>query len=54
MFRTIDNHTLRRFETQLRQEGRSEATIEKYLRDVRRFCLYAGIGEEITKEIVIE
>lgn len=53
MFRTIDNQALRRFEALLEEEERSEATIEKYLRDVRKFCLYAGIGVEITKEMVI-
>lgn len=42
---------IHRFERDLREEEKSENTIEKYLRDVRAFALYAD--GEITKETVI-
>ena len=41
------------FEKYLRQEEKSNITIEKYLRDVEKFSKFAG-GKEVTKEIVIE
>lgn len=41
------------FAKHLRREERSAATQEKYLRDVRAFCAYAG-GAEVTKELVVE
>lgn len=40
------------FANYLRQEEKSAATQEKYLRDAQAFCVYAS-GEEITKELVI-
>jgi len=41
------------FELHLREEERSEATIEKYLRDVRRFYVFAE-DKEITKELIVQ
>lgn len=42
-----------RFELHLRNEERSKATIEKYLRDVRRFQIFAE-NREITKELIVQ
>lgn len=53
MGRTINRDMMCRFELLLRENERSGATIEKYLRDVQRFLLFAGIGTEITKETAI-
>lgn len=36
----------------LKEEEKSNATIEKYLRDVKRFALYMN-GQQITKELVM-
>lgn len=41
------------FEVYLTQEEKNSITIEKYVRDVRRFSKFAG-HHDITKEIVIE
>jgi len=41
------------FKEHLLHEERSGATIEKYLRDVRRFKAFAG-GREINKELVVQ
>ena len=41
------------FEKWLREEEKSDATIEKYLRDVERF-LHFLVGRELTKEAVLE
>lgn len=54
MNRKIDNDVISQFKKQLTQEERAPATIEKYLRDVKKFCSFAGIGVEITKETAIE
>ena len=43
---------IKEFADYLRQEEKSAATQEKYLRDVRSFCVYAD-GNEITKELVV-
>ena len=53
MDRKIDVDVLNRFKGHLTEEERSPATIEKYLRDVKKFSSFAGIGVEITKETVI-
>ncbi len=42
----------KRFEHYLREEEKSENTIEKYIRDIRAFIAYLG-GTEVTKEAVI-
>ena len=44
---------IKEFASYLRREEKSEATQEKYLRDVQSFCVYAD-GSEITKELVVE
>ena len=44
--------TIKEFADYLCHEEKSIATREKYLRDVRAFCVFAG-GSEITKELVI-
>lgn len=43
---------IEKFERFLRREEKSENTIEKYMRDVRAFAIYAD-DEKITKETVI-
>lgn len=40
------------FRDYLQQEEKSNATMEKYLRDVRMFCAYAG-DRELTKELAV-
>lgn len=47
------NETVNAFAQYLRQEEKSVATIEKYLRDIRVFRLYAA-EKNITKEVVME
>lgn len=44
---------LKEFREELVRQERARATIEKYLRDVRSFCRFAGDGSEVTKETVI-
>lgn len=51
--RTVTNDNLLQFEFFLKNDERSAATIEKYLRDVRHFCAFIGT-DEITKERVME
>ena len=41
------------FEEYLRQEEKSDITIEKYLRDVTKFSKFVGCNN-VTKETVIE
>jgi len=48
----ITNKRLSAFENCLRAEEREPATIEKYLRDVRFFAVWAG-GRGVTKELAI-
>lgn len=48
----IAKEILKEYERYLVYEEKSRLTVEKYLRDVVRFCEYC-IGQEITKEIVI-
>lgn len=48
----LSSEEIRRFEYYLCREEKSDATQEKYLRDVRAFWLYAG-GTDITKDLVI-
>lgn len=43
---------IQEFANHLSREEKSDATQEKYLRDVQAFCVYAG-GQEITKELVV-
>ncbi len=53
MNRIITNSMIGDFESYLRSDEKSENTIEKYLRDVRAFCVFAGINE-ICKTVVME
>lgn len=48
--RTLTNRHLEDFEKQLRQNEKSEATIEKYLRDAKYFLNYTE-EKEVTKEM---
>ena len=48
----VNEAILKRYARQLRMEEKSRATVEKYLRDVRRFGLWLS-GQEITKERII-
>ena len=50
--RTITNSLLKKFREHLILEERSDATIEKYCRDVSVFAVFAD-GAEITKELAI-
>lgn len=52
MKRIMTEEMLAGFREHMREEERSENTIHKYLRDVRKFMDYAQ-GEEITKSLVI-
>ncbi len=49
---TLTNKRIQEFANFLCREEKSEATQEKYLRDVRAFCVYAS-GGEITKESMV-
>ncbi len=49
---TLTNEGIREFAKFLCREEKSVATQEKYLRDVRAFCVYAA-GSEITKELMV-
>lgn len=49
----IEYKTLNAFEMFLRNEERSAATIEKYMRDIRCFAAFVGT-EEVCKQIVME
>ena len=54
MKRIADNFALTSFRTYLADAERAPATIGKYLRDVKKFYSFSGIGAEITKETTIE
>lgn len=51
--RKIGPNDLRRFEVYLRQEERSAATLEKYIRDVRGFIEHIG-SKELSKQSVLD
>lgn len=51
--RRIQIEDLQKFETFLRNEEKSEATVDKYMRDVRCFAEFSG-GNDITKQSVME
>ncbi len=48
----ISDTLINSFETYLKDEEKSQNTIEKYIRDIKLFCIYAG-NKEITKELTI-
>ena len=50
--RYINSEIIRRFQKHLMEEEKSDATIEKYIRDVKAFVSYIN-GAAITKETVI-
>lgn len=50
--RYLEAEQMRMFEIELRQEEKSEATVEKYLRDVGVFCRFVR-NEEVTKGVVM-
>ena len=50
--RCLTKTQIDKFANYLRNEEKSTATQEKYLRDVRAFCRYTG-DTEISKEMVI-
>ncbi len=54
MMRIITPETLKKYELHLRMEEKSKGTIEKYMRDIRRFALFMPLNKEIDKEMVIE
>jgi len=41
------------YEEYLRQEEKSSATIEKYLRDIRHLCTYLAGKKELNKEVIM-
>ena len=51
--RIIDVSAAGAFQRFLQEQKRSAATVEKYLRDVRRFAMFAE-KREVTKELVME
>ena len=53
MKRILGSEKAREFEFHLRNEERSEATIEKYMRDVRAFTSFV-CGREVAKQIVLD
>ena len=53
MERIITNSMIRDFENYLRSDEKSDNTIEKYIRDVRAFCMFAE-AREISKAVVME
>ena len=53
MERIITNLMIGDFENYLRSDEKSENTIEKYLRDIRTFCVFSG-SREISKSVVME
>ena len=50
---TITNETMKSFCDFLKEQERSSRTIEKYIRDARRFSEYIG-NEELTKPLVLQ
>lgn len=50
--RIITSEIVKQFEKYLREEEKSENTIEKYIRDIRAFMVYVG-ENKVTKETVI-
>ena len=50
--RFIDSQVIIDFQSYLKSEEKSSATVEKYIRDVKAFAVYLG-GGELTKEAVI-
>lgn len=51
--RKITTELIENFKKYLMREEKSKATIEKYIRDISSFCLWAE-GKELKKELVLE
>lgn len=51
--RLLEAKKLVEFESFLKSEERSGATVEKYMRDIRHFVNFSG-GKEITKQSIVE
>ena len=51
--RNLDLKCLKKFETYMRNEEKSAATIEKYMRDLRGFFAFLE-SKELSKETVLE
>lgn len=49
----VTENLLEDFRTYLREEERSQATIDKYTRDIRKFKKYLGADNQITREKVL-
>lgn len=49
----VNEGMLRKFEGYMHDDEKSKATIEKYIRDVKRFMAFAG-GRELAKSLIIE
>ena len=49
---TLDKKVMERFEEKLREEEKSKATLEKYMRDARAFAAFLG-DAPVTKEAAI-
>ena len=50
--RKITKQMITEFESELRNDEKSELTVEKYLRDVRRFIAFSS-GDQIDKSLVL-
>ena len=48
--RILNEQRIEEFRAYLQQEEKSEATIDKYIRDARAFCAFSG-GTGVTKEL---
>lgn len=51
--RRLSENSIQQFKQFLIKDEKSTATVEKYLRDARAFCVYAS-GKIITKDVVIQ
>ncbi len=53
MKRILDQRKMQKFEIYLREEERSAATVEKYMRDIKFFASFVG-NSEITKQMLLD
>lgn len=51
--RTFDDTKIQEFEVFLKREERSDATIEKYLRDIRYFAAFVG-ERDMDKQLILD
>jgi len=52
MIREINETNIKQFELALIEDEKSASTVEKYMRDVKKFCKFAS-DSDITKELVV-